>query len=856
MDARPFLVSLFPLVWACSPELPFASRSSAAVEPGLVLAIVHPGGGNTGAAFDRDFVVVVNRASTVRPLAGLSLQYASGAGTVGLGATETTRADLPDLVLEPGQAMLVAGAGGAGNGASLGAADVEDPTPIALATGSGRLALVEGTTALGCNGGSIPCDDAALARIVDRVAWGSAPFAEGEAMPAPANDQVLARRADGCVDTDSNREDLERVASFVRRRSEGTRPCGADGGVVEIDAGADLEAGVDAGSTGPGLSPAAIQGEGYRSPFEGRLVQDVRGTVTFVDTRRFAIEEPASPTTASGLFVETRGDPGVFVGQRVSVDGRVEESRPSCADCGSQQLGVTTLVASRVVASGVATPPEPVPIDAAFPRRLLPAPADLETRSSLAPDDDALDRLERLEGRRVRIAGARIVGPTRGLSSGRRLALIPDGLAAEPSTIYVATPAEDDHGGVFVVSGSVGAVLPTLDAGDRLDGELVGVVDTEDGRPLIRAARFEGARRVPRSPPTSAPLESDAWTVASLNLHGISAVDPPLVHAEVARAIVGTLGAPDVLVLQEIADDSGERDDGTTSAEATIAALTEAIRLGGGPAYEAYALDPRDGEDGGAPGANIRSAVLLRRDRGFAVPRREGAPDSPRMGIVRGDAPFAPNPARFGVEDPAFADSRKPLLLEIERAGESLVILAVHLSSHLGDPPRLGRLRPAPVPSDARRLAQAIAIGAWVEALLAVDPERSIAIVGDFNDGAARPTMAPLIERGLVAAPAGEHADEGTYVFDGIATNFDRAFLSPALAIRVRSSEALRLGAARAEAFTDHDPIVIRLGPRDGGGRVASCSLDARPRGALDPCAWAIGIAVVALGIRRSRRCP
>ena len=69
-----------------------------------------------------------------------------------------------------------------------------DATPIAMAAGAGKVALVTGQTTLGCNGGSAPCDAAQLARIVDLVGYGNANFFEGaSAAPTLGNDDL--RRA-------------------------------------------------------------------------------------------------------------------------------------------------------------------------------------------------------------------------------------------------------------------------------------------------------------------------------------------------------------------------------------------------------------------------------------------------------------------------------------------------------------------------------------------------------------------------------------------------------------------------------------------------------------------------------------
>src|SRR5918999_55824 len=122
---------------------------ASAVSPNLVVSQVYGGGSNTGATHTHDFIEIFNRGQAAEPLGGKSLQYASATGTGNFGASSTQATDLPDVSLEPGQYFLVQEAGGA-VGTPL-AADFVDPTPISMAAGAGKVAIVQGTESLGCN---------------------------------------------------------------------------------------------------------------------------------------------------------------------------------------------------------------------------------------------------------------------------------------------------------------------------------------------------------------------------------------------------------------------------------------------------------------------------------------------------------------------------------------------------------------------------------------------------------------------------------------------------------------------------------------------------------------------------------
>jgi predicted extracellular nuclease len=72
-------------------------------------------------------------------------------------------------------------------------------------------------TTLGCNGSSTLCDAAALARIVDRVAYGNANFFEGSgAAPTASNTTSVQRAGNGCKDTDDNGADFAEGAPTPR----------------------------------------------------------------------------------------------------------------------------------------------------------------------------------------------------------------------------------------------------------------------------------------------------------------------------------------------------------------------------------------------------------------------------------------------------------------------------------------------------------------------------------------------------------------------------------------------------------------------------------------------------------------
>jgi uncharacterized protein len=201
--------------------------SRAAAPSALVISQLYGGGGNTGAPYTHDFVEVFNRGSVPAALHGLSIQYASAEGSGAFGANASLLTVLPNVTLAPGQYLLIQQAGGV-NGVPLPTPDVVAAAPINMAAGGGKVALVDGTASLGCNGGSTPCSAEQLARIVDLVGYGNANFYEGSGAAPMLSNTTAGLRADaGCTDTDHNHADFVASAPVPRNTASPLNPCSA-----------------------------------------------------------------------------------------------------------------------------------------------------------------------------------------------------------------------------------------------------------------------------------------------------------------------------------------------------------------------------------------------------------------------------------------------------------------------------------------------------------------------------------------------------------------------------------------------------------------------------------------------------
>lgn len=221
--------TVLPLLCALFLALIVASAPPAAqaVSSGIVISQVYGGGGNTGAPYTNDYVELFNRGGSTVSLAGWSIQYTSATGTGNFGSSNTLITPLAGS-LNAGQYMLVQEAGGA-NGSPLPTPDVTDSTPINMAAAGGKVALVNSTTPLGCNGGSTPCSASALAMIVDLIGWDGANFFEGSGPgPTTSNTTAALRLVGGCDDTDYNSADFTAGSPNPRNTASPLNPCPAD----------------------------------------------------------------------------------------------------------------------------------------------------------------------------------------------------------------------------------------------------------------------------------------------------------------------------------------------------------------------------------------------------------------------------------------------------------------------------------------------------------------------------------------------------------------------------------------------------------------------------------------------------
>jgi uncharacterized protein len=249
--------------------------------------------------------------------------------------------------------------------------------------------------------------------------------------------------------------------------------------------------------------------------------------------------------------------------------------------------------------------------------------------------------------------------------------------------------------------------------------------------------------------------------------------------------------------------------------------LVAAIAAAGGPTYQYRQIDPVDDQDGGEPGGNIRVGFLFRTDRGVSfVDRSGGTPTSPTTVIDHPSGPrLSASPGRIDPLNAAWASSRKPLVGEFRMRGRTVFVIVNHFTSKGGDQPLVGHSQPPQRSSEVQRHAQARVENAFVDAILAADPQADVIVLGDINDFEFSQTVS-LLEGDVLTSLMDElpQAQRYSYVFEGNSQVLDQILVSDHLLDTFWVDyDPVHVNSEFADQASDHDPQVARFdfrGPR------------------------------------------
>ena len=574
---------------------------------------------------------------------------------------------------------------------------------------------------------------------------------------------------------------------------------------------------------GQTLTIPEIQGEAHISPFVGDTVT-ATGIVTAVAFNGFYMQDPTgdgNDATSDGIFVFER-NPAVDIGDEVEVTGTVSEFIPGGAGTGN--LSTTQLSGSVTVLSSGNALPAPAEIvisDDELPTNLQTDPAVFD------PDEDAIDFYEALEGMYVEVDRPVAVSATRQFSSfSSEVFVLPSrGQLAEPDDALTSRggillqPDPDNRGDQnpervqIQFDGTIFGPAVAIKVGDRLS-DVRGVVGYSFGNYEVNATEAFTVRPSNTSEqfsnlkPTNNRLTVASYNV--LNLDPLSGDDAQ--RAKIASQIVDNLNTPDVIALQEIQDNTGTTDDGTTAADVTLQALVDAIVAAGGPTYAAFDVAPADGASGGIPGGNIRNAFLYNTDRVDLVDYYSLTEAA--LGV-------------FGASDPAaFAGTRDPLVGVFSFNDAEITVINNHLTSRFGSTPIFGGPQPFVQAGEAEREAQVGALNEVVDVLLGEDPHANIMVLGDLNtfewtDDLAEilPGPEPVLTNLLTEDDALSGNDERnpyTFIFDGNSQALDHVFVSDYLLEANPKMDIVHTNVDFTRLFgdvtaSDHEPLLTRV---------------------------------------------
>jgi predicted extracellular nuclease len=359
-------------------------------------------------------------------------------------------------------------------------------------------------------------------------------------------------------------------------------------------------------------------------------------------------------------------------------------------------------------------------------------------------------------------------------------------------------------------------VMPTpmVNVGDGFTTSAVGVMDYSfaNFKMHITAAltRVDGGieREV-----TRAPLDQEI-AVATYNVENLDPGDGSA-FARHAQLIVDHLRSPDLIAIEEIQDNDGATNSSVTDASATWNALIAAIQAAGGPVYEFRQIDPVDGQDGGQPGGNIRVGFLFRTDRGLSFIDRPGGDATTATTVI--DHPSGPrlsaSPGRVEPLDPAWEDSRKPLVGEFRMRGRKVFVIANHFASKGGDDPLFGRFQPPTRSSEVQRHAQAQVVNDFVDEVLAADPRANVIVLGDINDFEFSETV-DILEGGMLTTLMDilPKPERYSYVFEGNSQVLDQILVTNGMLGSFGVEyDPVHVNSEFADQASDHDPQVARL---------------------------------------------
>jgi hypothetical protein len=558
------------------------------------------------------------------------------------------------------------------------------------------------------------------------------------------------------------------------------------------------------------------------------IVTGVRGTGS---SRGYWLQDPnpdGNPATSEGIFVFTSSAPTVKAGDSVLVSGKVSDFYPLSSGesvSTTSNLSITEIDAtsSTVLSSGNPLPGPIVLGPNTVPDTYAPDLGGGNIESTpITPARSALDFYESIEGMRVEVEDARVVGPSDDFDE-QYITTKPAQLTSFRGGTMLRAENATPSGRLEVVP--VDGNNPEVSVGDVFGGATIGPIDYSNFGGYLIAATTLGTVQHNNLPPVVAngPGKKQL-SVATYNVENLAPTDPDSKFTALAKGVVTNLAKPDIIAVEEVQDNDGATDDGVVAADKTIAKLTAAITAAGGPSYASREIDPVNDQDGGQPGGNIRVAFLYNPaavsfvDAGAAKVNRSTT--GTQVVKSHGEPALSLSPGRIDPTNPVWTSSRKPLVGEFRFNGKDVFVVANHFDAKLGDQNADGRFQFPAQSSAIQRAGQAQVVHDFVGKLLAIDKSADVVVVGDLNDYQFSPALSVLrtgtsdgtgtqtLKDLITTLPVNQ---QYTYDFDGISEVLDHILLTNS--IKKFSYQVVHVNAEYANQVSDHDPQVVDVTP-------------------------------------------
>jgi predicted extracellular nuclease len=593
-----------------------------------------------------------------------------------------------------------------------------------------------------------------------------------------------------------------------------------------------------------GVAPAAadvaqigqIQGTSHMSPLNGQFVEQVEGVVMRERGSTVWVQDPtpdADPATSDAIQVfGSVVSNAVAVGDLIQLRGTVSEFRPGCTPTclptasAFDNLTITQIAGPSLGVAKLGTAPPPAATVIGAGGRVPPteviendSSGNVETSNDFDPAEDGIDFYESLEHMFVQVNDPVVVGPRNNF--GEILVLGDNGAGAGIRTArggIVIGPG--DFNPERIMLDDLFLATPAVNVGDGFTTAASGFMtyDFANFKIGVTNALTRVDRGLARE--VTAPADVNELSVATFNVENLDPSDTAAIP-RLAAIVVDNLRSPDLIGIEEMQDNNGTRDDGTTDATLSWQAFVDAIEAAGGPRYEFRQIDPLNNADGGQPGGNIRVGFLFRTDRGLGFVDRPGgdATTPTQVRRVGGRARLTLSPGRVDPLNPAWFETRKPLAGEFTWRGKTIIAIVNHFSSKNGDDPLYGRFQPPVRSTEPPRHEQAASVNAFVDQILAAEQKANVIVLGDINDFEFSETT-QILEGGVLTSlmhtlPKPERY---SYVFEGNSQVLDQILFSDNMLRGLDEYDVLHVNAEFADQASDHDPSVVRTKVLGAGG--------------------------------------